>query len=140
MLDQLLAGRHVASRVHRIHSTAFRIYVCEGWQSSIGNITEELCSVDKLIHGVLLRPLHQRLDLALMCAREKRLNIPSYLIHKCINNVRFVILYSKESAHVNQHIERVIPTFFHVMFFSSKIWKTDLVQLVPVTLAKNPAD
>jgi hypothetical protein len=68
VLDQLLAGRHVASRVHRIHSTAFRIYVCEGWQSSVGNVTKELGSVDKLIHGVLLRPLHQRLDLALMFA------------------------------------------------------------------------
>jgi hypothetical protein len=33
-----------------------------------------------------------------------------------------------------------MPTFFHEMFDSSKTWKMDFVQLVPVTLAKNPAD
>lgn len=46
----------------------------------------------------------------------------------------------KQISHLTIRKEQMLAlTFFHETFASSKTWKMDLVQLVPVTLFQKPA-
>jgi hypothetical protein len=134
VLDHLLSGDHVASRMHWYKCAAFWVQVGERRQRAHFQIVVELSRVNEPIHCVVLYPL----GFIIGCAEMKKENNKPPTLYTNASKILVSAILWLVVSYYNKDMSDL--TIFQLMHFLLSASRIDTAHIVPVTLFQKLAD